>query len=47
MHAAPLLIVDRWFRYRRSAQGFELSCVSGFLVERVYDSRTGTWAVRD
>lgn len=45
--AAPLLIVDRWFRYRRSAQGFELSYVSGFLVERVHDSRTGTWSVRD
>ena len=44
--AAPLLIVDRWFRYRRSAQGFELSYVSGFLVDRVYDSRTGAWSVR-
>ena len=45
--AAPLLIVDRWFRYRRSGQGFELSYDSGFLVERVYDSRTGSWSVRD
>ena len=45
--AAPLLIVDRWFRYRRSARGFELSYVSGFLVDRVYDSRTGAWSVRD
>lgn len=45
--AAPLLIVDRWFRYRRSAEGFELSYVTGFLVERVYDSQSGTWAVRD
>ena len=45
--AAPLLIVDRWFRYRRSAQGFELSYVAGFLVDRVYDSRTGAWSVRD
>ena len=45
--AAPLLIADRWFRYRRSAQGFELSYVSGFLVDRVYDSQTGTWSVRD
>ena len=45
--AAPLLIVDRWFRYRRSARGFELSYVSGFLVDRVYDSQTGTWSVRD
>ena len=45
--AAPLLIVDRWFRYRRSAQGFELSYVSGFLVDRDYDSRTGVWSVRD
>ena len=45
--AAPLLIVDRWFRYRRSGQGFELFYDSGFLVERVYDSRTGKWSVRD
>ena len=45
--AAPLLIADRWFRYRRSAQGFELSYVSGFLVDRIYDSQTGTWSVRD
>ena len=45
--AAPLLIVDRWFRYRRAAQGFELSYVTGFLVDRVYDSRTGAWSVRD
>ena len=45
--AAPLLIVDRWFRYRRSGQGFELSYDSGFLVERVYDSQTGRWSVRD
>ena len=45
--AAPLLVVDRWFRYRRSARGFELSYVSGFLVDRVYDSRTGAWSVRD
>lgn len=45
--AAPLLVVDRWFRYRRFAPGFELSYVSGFLVDRVYDSRTGAWSVRD
>ena len=45
--AAPLLIVDRWFRYRRSGQGFELSYDSGFLVEQVYDSQTGRWSVRD
>ena len=45
--AAPLLIVDRWFRYRRSGQGFELSYVSGFLVDRVYDSQTESWTVRD
>ena len=45
--AAPLLVIDRWFRYRRSAQGFELSYVSGFLVDRVYDSQTGEWSVRD
>lgn len=45
--AAPLLIVDRWFRYRRSGQGFELAYDSGFLVERVYDSRAGTWSVRN
>ena len=45
--AAPLLVIDRWFRYRRSARGFELSYVSGFLVDRVYDSRTRTWSVRD
>ena len=45
--AAPLLIVDRWFRYRRSGQGFELSYDSGFLVERIYDSQTGRWSVRD
>ena len=45
--AAPLLIVDRWFRYRRSPEGFELSYVSGFLVDRVYDSRTGAWSVRN
>ena len=45
--AAPLLIVDRWFRYRRSGQGFELAYDSGFLVERVYDSQTGRWSVRD
>ena len=44
--AAPLLIVDRWFRYRRSGQGFELSYDSGFLVERVYDSQTRVWSVR-
>ena len=44
--AAPLLIIDRWFRYRRSARGFELSYVSGFLVDRVYDSRTRTWSVQ-
>ena len=44
--AAPLLIIDRWFRYRGSARGFELSYVSGFLVDRVYDSRTRTWSVR-
>ena len=45
--ASPLLITDRWFRYRRSAQGFELSYVSGFLVDRIYDSQTGTWSVPD
>ena len=45
--AAPLLIVDRWFRYRRSGQGFELAYDSGFLVERVYDSRAGRWSVRN
>ena len=45
--AAPLLIVDRWFRYRRSGQGFELSYDSGFLVEQVYDSQTGRWSVPD
>ena len=45
--AAPLLVLDRWFRYRRSAQGFELSYVSGFLVNRVHDSQAGTWTVRD
>ena len=45
--AAPLLIVDRWFRYRRSGKGFELSYDSGFLVEQVYDSQTGSWSVRD
>ena len=45
--AAPLLIADRWFRYRRSAQGFELSYVSGFLVDRIYGLQTGTWSVRD
>ena len=45
--AAPLLIADRWFRYRRSGQGFELSYDSGFLVEQVYDSQTGRWSVRD
>lgn len=45
--AAPLLIVDRWFRYRRSGQGFELSYDSGFLVESVYDAQTGKWSVRD
>ena len=45
--AAPLLIVDRWFRYRRSGQGFELSYDSGFLVEQVYDSQTGRWSVRE
>ena len=45
--AAPLLIVDRWFRYRRSAHGFELSYVTGFLVDRVYDSQIGAWSVRD
>ena len=45
--AAPLLIIDRWFRYRRSVRGFELSHVSGFLVDRVYDSQAGTWSVRD
>ena len=45
--AAPLLIVDRWFRYHRSAQGFELSYVSGFLIDRIHDSQTGTWSVRD
>ena len=45
--AAPLLITDRWFRYRRTELGFELSYVSGFLVDRVYDSRVGTWSVRD
>ena len=45
--AAPLLVVDRWFRYRRSGQGFELSYVSGFLVDRVYDAQTESWSVRD
>ena len=45
--AAPLLVVDRWFRYRRFGQGFELSYVSGFLVDRVYDSQTESWSVRD
>ena len=45
--AAPLLVVDRWFRYRRSERGFELSFESGFLVERVYDPPTGTWSVRE
>ena len=45
--AAPLLIVDRWFRYRRSVGGFELAYAPGFLVERVYDSQSGTWSVRD
>ena len=45
--AAPLLVVDRWFRYRRSERGFELSYESGFLVERVYDSSTGTWSARE
>ena len=45
--AAPLLIVDRWFRYRRSGQGFELAYDSGFLVERVYDLQNGRWSVRD
>ena len=45
--AAPLLIADRWFRYRRSVQGFELSYVPGFLVDCIYDSQTGTWSVRD
>ena len=45
--AAPLLVVDRWFRYRRSERGFELSYESGFLVERVYDSASATWSVRE
>ena len=45
--AAPLLVVDRWFRYRRAERGFELSYESGFLVERVYDSETESWSVRE
>ena len=45
--AAPLLITDRRFRYRHIDQGFELSYVSGFLVDRMYDSQAGTWSVRD
>ena len=45
--AAPLLLVDRWFRYRRAGRGFELSYDFGFLVERVYDSATESWSVRE